>query len=358
MLHQSVKTNDLERTETLIKIADVNHVDVDGKFPLYHAWENNQISQIQFLCKHGADVNIKYLGSTILFLECRKVMPNKELIKILMDNNADPNIVCDGMHVIYIACNTENISLLSLLLSYPRTNINTQTQSEKSITPLRHACAYKKNNIVALLMDKNADPNIVGHDKISPLMRTIEYSNNDTCAILLSYNNVDANLKNIDGDTALHIAVIKNNIRGVCLLIKYGVDHTIKNNKGLTAFEQCNEIEIKLLLEQYAKIKEQETKNIGIKFPPLAYFEMFSLCHFGKVSIVKAGSKFKIFNNGLGTWSEYLPFDGWFDAKCEYVPGNMIEYHSINVHGIIFRVKFDCLYRCDGAVINDVYSSQ
>src|SRR5688572_17994490 len=94
LLCNVVQTDKCELTEVLIKMgADVNYVDAAGKFPLFYAYEKNMSSQMQVLISHGADVNKILNSCTILHRECaNKKNPCNTIIKLLMDNNADPNI--------------------------------------------------------------------------------------------------------------------------------------------------------------------------------------------------------------------------------------------------------------------------
>lgn len=58
----------------------------------------------------------------------------------------------------------------------------------------------------------------------------IRQSNVDEIVKALSNESIDINRKNMQGDTALHIAVRRKNMRIIHLLIRHGADVTIKNN--------------------------------------------------------------------------------------------------------------------------------
>src|SRR5688572_23967079 len=116
LLCETVKTNETDITKILIaKGADVNNKGDDGKFPLYCAYEHNQEAQIKILLDNGANIDNLFLGSTMLKLECEKECPNLQMIKSLLDNNADPNLVYNGCAAIHVACMTNNIKALELL---------------------------------------------------------------------------------------------------------------------------------------------------------------------------------------------------------------------------------------------------
>ena len=60
-----------------------------------------------------------------------------------------------------------------------------------------------------------------------------------------------ADINNVDsfGDTPLHVAAQKNNIRMVKLLRSKGANQKIKNNKGLLPVDMTSQDEIKKLLQ-------------------------------------------------------------------------------------------------------------
>jgi len=139
LLCAAVKTEQCEIAEILIKSgADVNYVDVTGKFPLFYACENKKLAQIKLLLSHGADIGKRYNGISILDHVCAQ--PDLEIIKLLMDNSADPNVnidKCFHNHPLMNLVMKNNVEGVLLLLSYSRTNIN--FQDNEKITSLMFA---------------------------------------------------------------------------------------------------------------------------------------------------------------------------------------------------------------------------
>lgn len=98
--------------------------------------------------------------------------------------------------------------------------------------------ANKKNliEIMKFLIEKNAPLNQTYLEE-TPLHRASYFNSPDITKILLwSGADIDA-LDNESGNTALHIAVLYNKPETVSLLVKHGAKTSIKNKKGLTAYD-------------------------------------------------------------------------------------------------------------------------
>ena len=258
LLCATVKTSNCQVTEFLLKLdgIDVNYIDEHKKFPLYYAYENNMIGQMKLLIAHGANVNQKYYSHTVLNRECRKFVPSLEMIKLLMDNEADPNIItdestdCDLKHLGKI----QNADCISLLLSYPRTNINLVGSK---ITPFRFVCVNDYNVSAILLLDKGCDPNIVGNDKKTVLMRCVENKNALMSSVLLSRDDVKLDLQDDGGNSALHHACKMSDATSIYQLLSRNVDQTSKNKDGKTAFDCCATGNLKWIFTNFSQKKIQ-----------------------------------------------------------------------------------------------------
>lgn len=107
--------------------------------------------------------------------------------------------------------------------------------NEEGFSPLILAC-YRGNNEVAKLIVENGGA--VNHKSSSgtPLMACIVKGNNEMVKFLLS-KNVDVNLTDETGITALMYAAMFKNKDAVLLLLQKNADKTKIDAKGKTAFE-------------------------------------------------------------------------------------------------------------------------
>ena len=128
-------------------------------------------------------------GETALTLNIGFVKRDKEIVKILLDAGADPNIV-------YV----------------------------NSMTPLLYAASSNDNDIVELLVDAGADVNAKNRDGTNAFM----YGTPDILNILAK-GNIDINFKDEEGKTYLHLAAERGLVPAVELLLDAGADPTIKD---------------------------------------------------------------------------------------------------------------------------------
>lgn len=162
-------------------------------------------------------------------------------------------------------------------------------QNEKGWTSLflccRNSNTYSNNEIVKLLLDNNADPNIKEMHGITPLMVASSFSRNDstdeTIKLLLN-KNADINSQGNRGNTSLMISCRNidsvSKIETVQLLLNYNADPNIRNNIGQNALmilsQIRNQSETLKLLASKTKIDQNEIKNICLP----EYKELFIKC--------------------------------------------------------------------------------
>ena len=110
---------------------------------------------------------------------------------------------------------------------------------EEEETALMIATTFGHIDIVRLLLDYNADPNIKDYEGETALAMAVpldRFDNEGIVKTLLEYN-ADPNLQNVNGNTPLIKATIFNQINIVHLLLDNGADPFIKNIRGDTALD-------------------------------------------------------------------------------------------------------------------------
>jgi len=225
--------------------------------------------------------------------------------------------------------------IVSLLIS--RTLININAQNYQGRTLLRLACAGGQTELAKLLLDNNADPNIKCKDGLTALSRSVILNTNATILMLLSNKNINVNLADNTGNTALHNACLVKNMEALCLLLHYGVDSTIKNNDGLTAFELCAKDKIKMLKNV---IKSDQIKKIPETILPKNIPHFKAVISSGStISEFRPVSKYQTYNNILKCWndSQFIPVD--FEGTCDYSDGK-IQHYIGETNNIIVRFPF------------------
>jgi len=183
--------NDIESVKVLVDAgAKIDIEDYNGGTPMMYASEYGYVDVVKFLVEKGANVNKKTkFGETALTLNIGFVKRDKEIVKILLDAGADPNIV-------YV----------------------------NSMTPLLYAASSNDNDIVELLVDAGADVNAKNRDGTNAFM----YGTPDILNILAK-GNIDINFKDEEGKTYLHLAAERGLVPAVELLLEKGANPDIKD---------------------------------------------------------------------------------------------------------------------------------
>lgn len=176
-LQRACRLGDITSLEDCIssKPSIINECDSKlGWTELYRSVVCGQYNVIEVLLSLKADPNIRTkMGDTAL----HRAVSNKQrtICKILLNNSADPNIQQnDGETPLHQACIQGDIKTVKLLLEH-KAQVNIQ-DSVYGRTPLHHAVDLCANNIVALLMQYEANTEILDKYGKSPkdLARTSE----------------------------------------------------------------------------------------------------------------------------------------------------------------------------------------
>jgi len=138
------------------------------------------------------------------------------------------------------------------------------TKDARKQTPLHMAVKYSNLNIVQLLLDHGAGPNVSDKDGKTPLLLAAGYPSND-CSILhtLFAHGAYSHYNDNNGNTILHYAVCSKSMTKSRMLIEKGLFTDKKNKDGKTplfiACETNQDSLVSLLLEHGANIN---IKNI------------------------------------------------------------------------------------------------
>jgi uncharacterized protein len=213
-----VISNVVERIQTYSKRQELR---------LAEAVVNNDLDTIKKLLQQGVDPNVKIVGGA-----------SEPLIFLAFEKNwftLPKSLSSDRPKEIYKI--TAKEECLRLLLEY---EANPNVEDSLGRTVLAIAIIWCLPNIVKLLLNSGADPNLKNRDGITPLMKTAILGIKDArpmneklqIALHLIDSGADLNAQTKDGKTALMYATSNARTEMVELLISSGASLSIKDFRG------------------------------------------------------------------------------------------------------------------------------
>ena len=183
---------------------------------------------IDALLNAGADPNVTdNEGHTPLLYAVMYQWP--DIIKLLLDHKADPNIHPEEYSLLRLAVQEGDCRIVSYLLD---AGANCDVLDSDKHTPLMVACCNGHTSVVLKLLQYNANPNIQVENGWTALMLATDYKHLEIVRTLINAGaNVDAVMQ--DGWTALMIACDNsNNTDIVQCLLKAGADPNLQSHKN------------------------------------------------------------------------------------------------------------------------------
>ena len=205
-LHEAVKNGTLAQVKALITAGNINQRDEGGCTPLHHAIRRENFPIIRELIAQGADI----------------ALPQTNGVTVAAVANGHPTVawyvldVAPRIHDFLQALTTGNIAATEAELRWHapdgRHGIDVNATTADLRSPLHYAVIYAGND----------------QDKNNPWIQV---------ARTLIARHADLNAQDIHGNTPLHYAIQNKNSILLRYLVAHGVDMTIQNNGGTTAFQ-------------------------------------------------------------------------------------------------------------------------
>jgi ankyrin repeat protein len=141
-----------------------------------------------------------------------------------------------GTTLMYAALGNQ-LSMIRIVHGEQNNPLYLNAQSTNGWTALMIAAAKGFEQAVELLVELGADPALADAYQWSPLMRAIDNRHRAVVQYLLSLSDININATNENGSTALHVAVLMNDEATVRQLLQAGVDISVADAGGKTAYD-------------------------------------------------------------------------------------------------------------------------
>lgn len=257
--------NSAKITEMLIGKADKNIINdsLEGKTPLIIAVGNSYIDTAKILIENGANINAvdfegwsalsyvvnngdieiaklllenkaKIKGELLLAIKSPIAESRIDMIKLLIDNKANINYADDdGFNPLNIAIESGDMELTKFLITNGA-NVNSLMQDGVSL--IGYAIAQNNMDLLQILIENGANVNYTGGDSWdnTPLQTASRLGLDNVVRILLT-RNADINAVDMNGNTALHTAALNSQLSVVKLLLEKNPNLDIQNKVGNTA---------------------------------------------------------------------------------------------------------------------------
>ena len=149
------------------------------------------------------------------------------------------------------------LDLFDQIISLPKKSLNINYHDEKGNTALHYACNEGNLKIVEKLLNNNCNPNLENNDKETPLHLASKNGYFDISKKLIEKGAL-LNIYNLDKNSPIHYICMNNCIE----LLKYCLTKFPKvdseNIYGKKPIDLTDDKEIKELLENYLKNKEEK----------------------------------------------------------------------------------------------------
>lgn len=230
--------------------ADINATNNSGENAVHIALRTHRFKFARFLLHHTeidrfavtAD-EVSYIG----YVTVGNVMFHEIFdggLRVLFDELVDKHIngkTLFGGLLINVFINDSNLKLIQ----HPKADLH-QAEADGQ-TCLHRAIIFKSNlQVVKILVDRGLDINAVNESGFTPLMFCIDYQCSDIALFLIEQSNINLNLTNVYGFTALHYAARNEDTKVLCKLLAAGADPTILNNENQTFYDLLSDFDKKL----------------------------------------------------------------------------------------------------------------
>ncbi|CAC5406432.1 unnamed protein product [Mytilus coruscus] len=268
------------------KKSNINFCTITGKSPLFWASQNGHVNIVKELLKHSAEVNPRYKNcASPLCIASQK--GHVGIVKELLLHSADVNIcgkngfsplsrasyfnktevvkvllqsddvdinLCDndGCSSLYWASQNGYIDVVKELLQH---SAEVNQRDNNDVSPLFIASQKGHVDVVKVLLQHTQDVNKCSYDGVSPLSRASHFNQMEVVKVLLQCDEIDINLTDNKGRSALYWASRKGHVDVVKKLLQHSADvnqYDYHGNSALYIASQMGHVDVVRELLQHS----------------------------------------------------------------------------------------------------------
>lgn len=162
----------------------------------------------------------------------------------------------DGFDPLTLAAKEGKVDVVKQLLAL---NVSPNSESADGYSPLLAALYLDNLDIAVILLKAGADPNNFAHYWEFPLTRAVESRIPGAAELLLKYGAKINAIDEVNGQTALHAAVMYRNYEAIQFLLASGANPKIRDGNGKIPIEEADPDECISHLFSGGKVSEKPT---------------------------------------------------------------------------------------------------
>ena len=198
---------------------------------LFEAIKRDDLDVVELLLKRGAHLLKNDYGEIALHVAAK--YGSADAVKRLLDIGADLSARdLFGYTPLHKATMAARSEIVSILLDFD-SDVH-DSSNDRVLTPLHLAVSNKDIDTTVILLKHGASVSAVAPEKYTPIHLAARCGSADILDKLLNYvkQPSDLDLRNKDGDTALHIAIGENSLAKVAMLLNNEADLLATNTRG------------------------------------------------------------------------------------------------------------------------------
>jgi ankyrin repeat protein len=179
-----------------------------------------------------------------------------DIVQKLLDCGSDTKFQdSDGLTALHMAIEEDFIDIATLLVEHdPELVI---VVDKYNWYPLLYAVSFSTPEMIELLLDNGADPNVQNSDGNSALHLAVLSEKTDYVRILLQHKNININLQDNSGFTAHHVSALKGDFQIFKELVDAGADLSLQNKTGSTALDLAKRFENQQIVDYLSQDLQQ-----------------------------------------------------------------------------------------------------